>query len=83
MNNVDNGAGEQEAAAESISADAFKLERYKYVLKQIHFLNENVNKYLAIVGAGAAVFMSWRKDLYSATILRLLDATLLTGDAQN
>ena len=48
----------------------FKLERYKYILKEIHFLNESLHKYLslfqalatAVVAAGAAVFVTWRKS---------------------
>jgi hypothetical protein len=48
----------------------FKLERYKYILKEIHFLNENVHKYLslfqalatAVVAGAAAVFVTWRKS---------------------
>jgi len=47
----------------------FKLERYKYILKEIRFLNENVHKYLslfqalatAVVGGAAAVFVVGRK----------------------
>ena len=43
----------------------FKLERYKYILGQINFLNENLHKYLtlfqtlatAIVSAAVAVFV--------------------------
>jgi hypothetical protein len=26
----------------------FKLERYKYILKQSHFFNENIHKYLSL-----------------------------------
>ena len=58
------------------SADDFKLERYKFILKQIHFLNENVHKYLnlfqalytGIVGAGVAVFVGWKKLGISAEV---------------
>lgn len=47
----------------------FKLERYKYILKQIHFLNENTYTYLTffqrlavlILGAILALFLNWRK----------------------
>lgn len=46
----------------------FKLERYKFILQQLHALNENVYKYLtlfqtlatAIMGAGVGLFLSWR-----------------------
>src|SRR6202035_3550282 len=52
------------------SSTDFKLERYKYILKEIHFVNENVHKYLslfqtlatAVVAGGAAVFIAWRKS---------------------
>jgi len=48
--------------------DAFILERYKYILQQIHALNQSVPSYLtlfqtlttAIIGAGVAVFVSWQ-----------------------
>jgi len=50
-------------------AKEFKLERYKYILGQINFLNESLHKYLtlfqtlatAILTAGVAVFVGWRK----------------------
>ena len=52
------------------SGTEFKLQRYKYILNEIHFLNESIHKYLslfqalatAIVAAGAAVFVTWRKS---------------------
>jgi hypothetical protein len=51
------------------TSNDFKLERYKYILKQIHSLNENIHKYLAlfqglltaIIGGGIAIFVSWKK----------------------
>lgn len=54
------------------------IERYKYILQQIHTLNENIHKYLslfqvlavAIVGGGIAVFVSWQKLEISAEIAR-------------
>jgi hypothetical protein len=56
----------------------FKLERYKYILGEIHFLNDSVQKYLtlfqtlatAVVGAAAAVFVSWRKLAIDAAMAR-------------
>lgn len=56
----------------------FYLERYKYILQQIHTLNENIHKYLslfqvltvAIVGGGVAVFVSWQKLEIPAEIAR-------------
>lgn len=56
----------------------FKLERYKYILQQINFLNENLYKYLAlfqtlttaIVGGGIAVFVSWKELKIDAATAR-------------
>ncbi|MFF4738757.1 hypothetical protein ACFY2W_23170 [Streptomyces sp. NPDC001262] len=47
----------------------FALERYKYILQQIHALNENVYKFLAIyqalatttVGAAVALFVGYKQ----------------------
>lgn len=47
----------------------FKLERYKFILQEVHTLNDNLHKYLAlfqtlttaIFGAGVALFVSWRQ----------------------
>ncbi|MEM8529579.1 MAG: hypothetical protein AAGF95_01975 [Chloroflexota bacterium] len=47
---------------------AFKLERYKYILQEIHTLNENMHKYLnlfqalatVIIGGGVGLFAAWR-----------------------
>ncbi|GAB2656979.1 hypothetical protein GCM10027088_38980 [Nocardia goodfellowii] len=49
--------------------EAFALERYKYILQQIHALNENVYKFLAIyqtlataiVSSGLVLFVSYKK----------------------
>ncbi|MDF5707084.1 MAG: hypothetical protein PUP90_05220 [Nostoc sp. S4] len=57
----------------------FKLERYKYILQQIHFLNENIFKYMylfqtlatAIITGGIAVFVSWRKLEITPDIAKL------------
>jgi hypothetical protein len=55
--------------ADGSKAAEFKLERYKYILQQLHALNENGHKYLtlfqtlatAILGGIAAVFVSWKE----------------------
>lgn len=47
----------------------FALERYRYLLQEIHTVNENVHKFLAIyqslmtalVGAGLALFLGYRR----------------------
>lgn len=47
----------------------FKLERYKFILQEIHSLNENVQKYLTlfqalstgIIGGGIGILLSWSK----------------------
>jgi hypothetical protein len=57
----------------------FKLERYKYILQQIHTLNENLYRYLAlfqtlataIVGGGVAVLVSWQNLKVSAEVARV------------
>ena len=46
----------------------FKLERYKYILLQLHSLNENIHRYLtifqalitAVVGGIITIFVSWQ-----------------------
>jgi hypothetical protein len=51
------------------SVQDFSLERYKYILQQIHTVNENVYKFLAIyqalattaVGAAVALFVSYKQ----------------------
>ena len=56
----------------------FKLERYKFILQEIHRLNENLHKYLAlfqalataIVGAGVAVFTVWEELNISAEMAK-------------
>ena len=45
------------------------LARYRYILSEIHFLNESTNKHLlafqqlatVVIGAGIAIFISWQK----------------------
>ena len=72
--------------------NTFKLERLKYILDQQKFLNEYSHKYLtiyqsmitAIVGAGMAVFMSWKRLsislIVARTTIRALECILiLTG----
>lgn len=47
----------------------FTLEYYKYILQQLHSLNENTHKYLtlfqalgtAVVGGGILIFTSWKQ----------------------
>jgi hypothetical protein len=47
---------------------SFKVERYKFILQEIHSLNENVHRYLTlyqtlattIIGAGILVFVNWK-----------------------
>lgn len=56
----------------------FKLERYKFILQQIHTLNENLYRYLtlfqalatAIVGGGVAVLVSWQNLKVSVEVAR-------------
>jgi amino acid transporter len=58
--------------------DNFRIEYYKYILQQIHTLNENNHKYLtlfqtlitAIVGGGVFVFMSWKELKIEAAVAR-------------
>ncbi|SBT45080.1 hypothetical protein [Micromonospora auratinigra] len=50
-------------------AEGAQLERYKYILQQLHVLNENVYRFLALyqtlattlVGAALALFVGYRK----------------------
>jgi hypothetical protein len=61
----------------SLSND-FKLERYKYMLQEIHTLNENVHKYLtlfhtlatAIITGGVIIFISWKQLNIGADVAR-------------
>ena len=47
---------------------SFKIERYKFILQEIHSLNENVHRYLTlyqtlattIIGAGILIFVNWK-----------------------
>lgn len=57
----------------------FKLEHYKYILQQIHTLNENLYRYLAlfqalataIIGGGVAVLVSWQNLKVGAKVARV------------
>ncbi len=56
----------------------FELERYKYILQQIHTSNDNVHKYLAlfqtlitaIIGGGILIFVNWKNLNIRADIVR-------------
>ncbi len=56
----------------------FALERYKYILQEIHTLNENVYRFLAIyqtlavtlVGGALALFVGYRKWGIQASVAR-------------
>jgi hypothetical protein len=56
----------------------FELEHYKYILQQIHTLNDNIHKYLAlfqtlataIIGGGIWLFVSWRNLNIHADVVR-------------
>lgn len=70
---------EQPAAGESAhAATEFYLERYKYILQQIHATNENVYRFLAIYQAIAtaasggvlALFVGYRKWGIPAVVAR-------------
>lgn len=71
--------------ADKPKGNDFKLERYKFILNEIHFLNDSVHKYLtlfqtlgtAVVGAAAAVFVSWRKLAINAEIAKMTIEVLL------
>lgn len=58
--------------------DQFALERYKYILQQIHTVNENVYRFLAIyqtlatalIGGALALFVGYRKWGIQASVAR-------------
>lgn len=62
----------------SQSEHEFQLERYKYILQQIHAVNENVYRFLAIyqalatalVSGGLALFIGYRKWGLSTSVAR-------------
>ncbi len=55
--------------ADNDNTNAFKLERYKFILQEIHSLNVSIHKYLtlyqklvtAIIGGGVTILVSWQK----------------------
>ncbi|MEU2862550.1 hypothetical protein ABZ672_30115 [Streptomyces mirabilis] len=61
-------SGEAEPQVDAVRKD-FALERYRYILQQIHAVNENAYRFLAIyqtvatalVGAALALFVGYRK----------------------
>jgi hypothetical protein len=73
---------EPKATAPSVvKSDAeqqFQLERYKYILQQLHAVNENVYRFLAIyqtlatalVGAGLALFVGYKDWGLAPTTVR-------------
>lgn len=58
--------------------DDFALERYRYILQQIHTINENVYRFLAIyqtlavaiVGGAVALFVGYRNWKIAASVAR-------------
>jgi hypothetical protein len=64
----------------------FKLERYKYILQEIHSLNENLHKYLTlfqtlatvIIGGGISLFVGWQNLNISADVARAGIRSLLS-----
>lgn len=74
MSNGQSGPRPPDPAVEN----EFGLERYKYILQQIHTLNENVYRFLAIyqtlavalVGGGLALFVGYRKWGIRASVAR-------------
>lgn len=76
---------EEQQSPPSKIAVQFQLERYKFILGELHSLNENIHKYLtlfqalatAVVAAGAALFVGWRKLEISAEVARITIQALL------
>jgi hypothetical protein len=66
------------APASATTEDDFALERYRYILQQIHTINENVYRFLAIyqtlavaiVGGGLALFVGYRKWQIATPVAR-------------
>lgn len=54
---------------EESTSNAFKVERYKFILQQLDSLNQNHHRYLAlfqtlitaVISAGVALFVGWRE----------------------
>ncbi len=69
---------EKDSTLNSKQGTDFELERYKYILQQIHTLNDNVHKYLAlfqtlataIIGGGVGLFVSWKNIHITAEIVK-------------
>lgn len=69
--------------------DEFIIERYKYILNEIHSLNDNFHKFLsvfqtlatAIIGGGVAFLATWKSMNLTAmtaiSILRSLEGLLI------
>lgn len=63
----------------SNSNQEFKLERYKYILQQLHSLNENIHKYLivfqtlvtAVIGGAVTIFVSWKNLKLEGEVARI------------
>ncbi|ETW98365.1 MAG: hypothetical protein ETSY1_19050 [Candidatus Entotheonella factor] len=73
--------GQHADASQPSNADPvinFKLERYKFILQQIHTLNENTHKHLtlfqtlatALIAGGVGIFLSSKSDKVTAEIAR-------------
>lgn len=62
-------APQRPAASPNAVAEGAQLERYRYILQQLHVLNENVYRFLALyqtlatglVGAALALFVGYQK----------------------
>jgi hypothetical protein len=65
--------------ATTAKGSEFRLERYKYILQQLHSLNENNHKYLslfqalatAVIGGGIAIFVGWKELKIDAATARV------------
>ena len=72
----------------STEGNQFTLERYKYILQQIHTVNENVYRFLAIyqtlavalISGGLTLFVGYRKWGLQASVARsgVIGALILT-----
>jgi uncharacterized membrane protein YidH (DUF202 family) len=73
-----NSLSSRQVPASTTPEDDFALERYKYILNQIHAINENVYRFLAvyqtlavaIVGGGLALFVGYRKWQIASSVAR-------------
>lgn len=79
------GAPVQDPSPRGEKAADFELERYKFILQEIRFLNENTHKYLtlfqtlatAIIGGGVALFAAWKNLKLTPEIARVGIESLL------